>query len=95
MSSTNTVESTSFHGHALRDLVVEVGRPVTEAELQRLVSERFGPRAKFHTCCQQNLSLADVLAFFVARGKIRLEDGRYSAEPAHECGGHGHDHARH
>lgn len=97
MPNTHTAETKMVHGHELRELIARIGRPVTEAELRRLVVEQFGQDVTFRTCCQQGLTLAEALDFFVSRDKLRLQDGEYSAAVSHECGGHGHghDHARH
>lgn len=89
---TNTTQPRSVHGHELRHLLAEAGRPVSADELRQLAVERFGDGAVFHTCCQQNLSLAETLEFFVSRKKIVLRDGLYSVESGHDCGGHGHGH---
>jgi len=95
----NTAQVQSVHGHELRQLLAEAGRPLSAGELSRLVAERFGEGVVFHTCCQQNLSLSEVLEFFVQRRKITLNDGQYSVDGGHDCGGHGHghhhDHAHH
>jgi probable metal-binding protein len=89
----------SVHGHELRQLLDEAGRPRFGGELGRLVVERFSDGVVFHDCCQQNLGLAEVLELLAARKKITLNDERYSADVGHDCGGHGHgnhhDHAHH
>ncbi|GLP95189.1 YecH family metal-binding protein [Paraferrimonas sedimenticola] len=64
----------SIHGHRVMEFMLELGRPVTKAELAELLANQFGEQAKFHTCSAQDLSIEGIIAFLERKGKFIESD---------------------
>jgi probable metal-binding protein len=75
----------SIHGHEVIRIIHEAPRPLRPQELTRLVQERFGPDARFHTCAASGLSLQQLLEFLMARGKVVQRDGGLATDMSRVC----------
>lgn len=80
-------QTTSIHGHDILDLVHdhEQTRPLTRALLEQQAALRFGPAARFHTCATDQMTLAELLDFLFARGKLIERDGRLFTDLSKVC----------
>ncbi|NOX53456.1 MAG: YecH family protein [Planctomycetes bacterium] len=65
----------SIHGHEIMRMIHAAETPMTRADLEREVTARFGPDARFHACAGQNMTLAELLEFLRHRGKVVEVDG--------------------
>ena len=93
--STST-QSPSIHGHEIIHLIysVESSNPFTPAELAAEVARRFGTEARFHTCSPGSMTIEELVAFLLSRGKVVLREGRLYTDFSKVCG-HGDDHHEH
>lgn len=62
--------SSTVHGHAVLNMILSASQPMTLDALREAVSREFGADARFHTCSADELTLDDLLAFLLARGKL-------------------------
>ena len=71
----------SIHGHEVLQMMLASGECWTAASLEAAIHRRFGAEARFHTCSAENLSAAELVAFFEKKGKfIAKEEGFTTAE---------------
>lgn len=80
-----------IHGHDVLHLLLEANPPLTRPQLAEEATRLWGPDARFHTCSAFDMTLNELLAFLVARGKIADVRGTLVADITKICG-HGHDH---
>lgn len=83
---------TSIHGHDVIHLIHDAGGTLTRATLAQEVRQQFGPEARFHTCSAGGMSLDDLLAFLISRGKVVERDGKLAVQMAEVCGHGDHEH---
>ncbi|WP_413113085.1 YecH family metal-binding protein [Thaumasiovibrio sp. DFM-14] len=69
-------ESVSVHAHAVLAMLSESDIPYTVADFTDEVVRNMGKEVVFHTCKQQDLSLAELLSFLISRGKV-VQDGEF------------------
>jgi probable metal-binding protein len=92
--STSSDAETSVHGHDVIHLIGDAHPPFTRQTLAAEVSRRFGPAVRFHTCSAGGMTLDELLAFLVARGRVVESDGQLRPDMSKVCGNgdHHHDH---
>ena len=50
--------------------IAEAGRALSREEIIADAEAAFGPDARFHTCCDENMTVSELLDFLAARGKL-------------------------
>jgi probable metal-binding protein len=65
----------SIHGHEVLRMVMTAQPPVGCEALRSEIAARYGNDARFHTCSTDDLSIDELLAFLLARGKLSIVDG--------------------
>lgn len=59
-----------IHGHEVLHLLDAAEPPLTRASLAREAALRWGADARFHTCSSAAMSLDELLALLIKKGKI-------------------------
>ena len=77
--------SNTVHGHEIMRMIDRADPPLTREALQREIDRRFGAGVRFHACADQNMTLANLLEFLRARGKVVEIDGRFSTDLGQMC----------
>ncbi|MCS5826517.1 YecH family protein [Klebsiella pneumoniae subsp. pneumoniae] len=67
----------SIHGHEVLQMMLASGESWTVASLEAAIRRRFGEEARFHTCSAENLSAAQLAAFFREKRQIYCQRGRF------------------
>ncbi len=75
----------SIHGHDVMRMMVEAGRPLTEAQLEEAIVQRFGAEARFHTCSASEMTPKELIGFLKMRSKFIVEDNRLSMAAKNIC----------
>lgn len=75
----------SIHGHDVMRMMVEAGRPFTEAQLEEAIVQRFGKEARFHTCSASEMTPKELIGFLKVRSKFIVEDNRLSMAAENIC----------
>ncbi|MEO3988239.1 YecH family metal-binding protein [Pseudocitrobacter cyperus] len=71
----------SIHGHEVLNMMIAAGGQYSTESLVTAIEARFGAEARFHTCSAENMSAAELVAFFAQKGKfIPLDAGFTTAE---------------
>ena len=65
----------SIHGHEILRLIHESDPPLTRQEFNRVVADKLGNDARFHTCSGSDMNLDQLLEFLAERGKVFEVDG--------------------
>jgi probable metal-binding protein len=94
MSNTAT-DSNSIHGHDVIHLVhqaAQAASPFTRQTLAAEISRRFGDGVRFHTCSAEGMTLDQLLAFLLMRGKVVERAGVLTVNIAEVCGHGDHHH---
>jgi probable metal-binding protein len=78
------------HGHEVLRLLHAAEAPLTRTQLAAEVRRRFGADARFRTCSAGGMTLDELLAFLVARGKVVEREGVLAADISQMCGDDGH-----
>ena len=77
--------SESIHGHDVMRMMVEAGRPFTEAQLEEAIVRKFGAEARFHTCSASEMTPKELIGFLKMRSKFIVEDNRLSMAAKNIC----------
>jgi probable metal-binding protein len=64
-----------IHGHEIIDIVRRHPAGIGLADLAATAEREFGSGARFFTCSAEEMDLAGLLDFLVAREKVRVEAG--------------------
>ncbi|MCB9799745.1 MAG: YecH family protein [Candidatus Omnitrophica bacterium] len=81
--------SESIHGHEVIEMMMQAEKPYTKQSLEAALIEKYGSRARFHTCSASNLSAADLIEFLAARGKfMAASDQSFNINPDRVCRDH-------
>lgn len=75
----------NIHGHEILRLVHAARPALTRAALHEEARRRFGADARFCTCSMQGMTLAELVEFLTARGKLVEADGTLRAEVGQMC----------
>ncbi len=75
--------SDQIHGHTILNLVRE--QSLTVDEVKQAISKEYGDSVLFHTCKLNELSLDEMLDFFLSKKKLLIEDGRLSVNSERVC----------
>lgn len=66
----------SVHGHEVMEMMPAQGGQFTRASLKQAIDERFGAKARFHTCSASEMDAEALIDFLAKRGKfIESEQG--------------------
>ena len=79
----------NIHGHDVLHLVHESAPALTRQELLAEAARRWGADARFCTCSAEGMTLPELLAFLMARGKIVEHDGKLVTDISKVCGNDG------
>jgi probable metal-binding protein len=94
MSTTTTGSTSSVHGHDVIHLIRDAAEPFTRQTLAAEIDRRYGADARFHTCSAGGMTLDQLLAFLIARGKVIETAGQLRPDMSKVCG-NGEDHHHH
>lgn len=50
-----------IHGHVVLNILIDSKEPLPRAQLEEKIESEFGSEVCFHTCSQQDLTLAELL----------------------------------
>lgn len=75
----------SIHGHEVMRMMVEAGRPFTEAQLEEAIVQRFGAQARFHTCSASEMTPKQLIGFLKMRNKFIISDNAMAMKPENIC----------
>ncbi|NOH81842.1 DUF2492 family protein [Vibrio sp. RE86] len=75
--------STEIHAHKVLNLLRE--RPMSKEELGSAVNDTFGDGARFRTCKCDGFTLDSLLAFFLEREKVIVEEGIWRVNAERVC----------
>ncbi|MCB9757854.1 MAG: YecH family protein [Candidatus Omnitrophica bacterium] len=60
----------SIHGHAVMELMLTLKESFTKESLRRLLHEKFGKNARYHTCSVTDMDAGGIIDFLHSRGKF-------------------------
>jgi probable metal-binding protein len=63
----------SVHGHEVLEAILAHSGPIPRAHLAAAMADAHGADARYHTCSAQDMTLDELLAFLLERGKISSE----------------------
>ncbi|OEG72022.1 metal-binding protein [Shewanella colwelliana] len=66
--------SDSIHGHQVMELMLSLGRAVTKQELEKIMVQRFGEQARYHTCSASEMDAQALIQFLEAKGKFTASE---------------------
>jgi probable metal-binding protein len=75
----------SIHGHEIMEIILAAGLPHSRQTLGQAVAESYGGNPRFHTCSAQDMTLDDLLAFLISRGKVIEVDGFFQTAREQIC----------
>ncbi|HEY4466573.1 MAG TPA: YecH family metal-binding protein [Klebsiella sp.] len=75
----------SIHGHEVLQMMIASGQSYTVATLEAAIIARFGKEARFHTCSEENLSVAELVAFLQKKGKFIAADEGFRTHESKIC----------
>jgi probable metal-binding protein len=61
---------------------------MTPAELKHWVTTEFGEAVEFRTCSKEGFDFDAIVAFFIAREKVVLNDGKLTINEVNVCSHH-------
>lgn len=74
-----------IHGHVVLNILMNSNEPIPRIQLEQLIEEEFGLEVCFHTCSQQELTLAELLDFLLSKKKVLLTEEGLIANPERMC----------
>lgn len=74
----------SVHGRHVLQMVIASERSWPRAELQQALVEKFG-EISFHTCSVQGMSADELIALFLAKGKMIEATEGITVDPSKMC----------
>ncbi|MUJ25803.1 YecH family metal-binding protein [Aliivibrio fischeri] len=74
-----------IHGHVVLNTLIDSKEPLPRAQLEEKIENEFGSEVCFHTCSQQNLTLAELLDFLLSKKKIVATEEGFTANPERMC----------
>jgi probable metal-binding protein len=88
-----TTMPTSLHGHDVIRLIGAAPAPLTRPQIEEAITRQAGGGVSFHVCAGDGMSLDELLAFLMQRGKITQHaDGTFTADVALMCDHDDHAH---
>ena len=75
----------TIHAHNILNMLSQSNAVFTQESLAAAVCTKYGSDVRFHTCSKEGLSLSDLLAFFLERGKVFEHQGTLIADPSRIC----------
>lgn len=81
-----------IHGHEILHLVADAQPPFTRQTLRQEAATRFGEAARYCTCSAFGMTLDELLAFLMARGKIVEHSGHLVTDVSKICNHSDHKH---
>lgn len=77
--------SESIHGHEVMQMMVDSNQSFSKKTLQEAIVSRFGEKAKFHTCSQEDMTAVELIGFLESRGKFIDEGEGFTTEEEKMC----------
>ncbi|EHN69191.1 YecH family metal-binding protein [Aliivibrio fischeri] len=74
-----------IHGHVVLNILIDSKEPLPRAQLEEKIESEFGSEVCFHTCSQQDLTLAELLDFLLSKKKIVATEEGLIANPERMC----------
>ncbi len=80
----------SVHGRNVLKMIIASGRSWPHEALLAAMAAEFGEGVSFHTCSTQDMTAEQLVALFVAKGKLVDSDQGLAVDPEKMCGHHHH-----
>ena len=77
--------SDSIHGHEVMQMMLDSGENYTNETLETAIIEKFGSKARFHTCSAENMTAKDLVVFLAARDKFIDSGEGFKTDPEKIC----------
>ena len=87
---TNTTDN--IHGHEVLRLLHEAQPPLSRVELAALAERHWGGEARYCTCSAFGMTLAELVGFLMARGKVIERGGKLCVDMSQVCASAGGEH---
>lgn len=81
LPSTNS----QVHGHEVIAMMMQSRGSYTRESLAAAIRAKFGPAARFYTCCASDLTPEELIVFLEERGKFVPRDAGFAINPEHRC----------
>lgn len=75
----------SIHGHQVLEMMIASGHQYSTEGLIAAIDTQFGSTARFHTCSQNNMTAAELVAFLAARGKFIAQESGFTTSASKIC----------
>jgi probable metal-binding protein len=75
----------SIHGHQVMEMVEVSDRAYTKQTLESEMLAQFGNKARFHTCMDSDMTAAQLIDFFMSKGKFVESNEIISLSTQHSC----------
>jgi probable metal-binding protein len=75
----------SIHGHDVIDMIQTAGHPFSRAGLVAAITEKFGAKARFHTCSAEDMTAEGLVEFLIAKGKFFAGSESLVIDPDKVC----------
>ncbi len=76
----------SIHGHDVLEMMMSSNKGYNRDELLADINNKFGEKARFHTCSADDLSAEALIDFLAERGKFMDKDAGFTADRSKMCG---------
>ena len=77
----------NVHGHEILEMIHRAEPAMTRAGVAAEVGRRWGKEARFYTCSAEGMTLDELLAFLLERGKVVEQAGWLATDMSKLCGG--------
>ena len=75
----------TYHALDILILLIKSQQPFTIETLKEAIAKNYGAGATFYTCKLKDLTIEQLLEFFVAKNKVTITDGIVKANIANMC----------
>ncbi len=75
----------TYHAHDILNLLIESQQSYTIETLKKEIANSYGADATFYTCKLKDLTIEQLLEFFVAKNKVTIADGIVKTNIANMC----------
>ena len=75
----------TYHAHDILNLLIESQQLYTIETLKVKIANSYGADATFYTCKLKDLTIEQLLEFFVAKNKVTITDGIVTTNIANMC----------
>ncbi len=77
--------STQIHGHEVMEMMIASNKSYTKDSLLAAIIEKFGEKARFYTCSDENMTASELIDFLGARGKFLDDESGFKTDPEKIC----------